>query len=95
MRTGFDARSGQSSTHDTEPLHAEPARDPRTARHPFTSTGEVAAEALEALAHEVLGAGATGIVALGTTSEAAALDEGERDLVTDVCARVCRERGRC
>ncbi|MFE2307176.1 dihydrodipicolinate synthase family protein [Streptomyces sp. NPDC059411] len=60
---------------------------------PFTSTGEVAAEALEALAHEVLGAGATGIVALGTTAEAAALDEAERDLVTDVCARVCRERG--
>ncbi|MCX5402897.1 dihydrodipicolinate synthase family protein [Streptomyces sp. NBC_00335] len=60
---------------------------------PFTAAGEVAAEALEALAHEVLDAGATGIVALGTTGEPAALDEAERDLVTDVCARVCRERG--
>ncbi|MER5481943.1 dihydrodipicolinate synthase family protein [Streptomyces sp. NPDC002812] len=60
---------------------------------PFTAAGEVAADALEALAHEVLDAGATGIVALGTTGEPAALDEAERDLVTDVCARVCRERG--
>ncbi|MEU6890469.1 dihydrodipicolinate synthase family protein [Streptomyces sp. NPDC046557] len=60
---------------------------------PFTSGGDVAAEALEILAHEVLDAGAAGIVALGTTAEAAALDEAERDLVTTVCARVCRERG--
>ncbi|MEU3777087.1 dihydrodipicolinate synthase family protein [Streptomyces sp. NPDC032472] len=60
---------------------------------PFTRAGGIAAEALEALAHEVLDEGATGIVALGTTGEAAALDEAERDLVTDVCARVCRERG--
>lgn len=60
---------------------------------PFTAGGDVAAEALEALAHEVLDAGATGIVALGTTAEVATLDEAERDLVTDVCARVCRERG--
>ncbi|MBT2545335.1 dihydrodipicolinate synthase family protein [Streptomyces sp. ISL-44] len=60
---------------------------------PFDRAGEVAAEALEGLAHEVLDAGATGIVALGTTAESAALDEAERDLVTDVCARVCRDRG--
>ncbi|MBT2448733.1 dihydrodipicolinate synthase family protein [Streptomyces sp. ISL-43] len=60
---------------------------------PFTAAGDVAAGALEALAHEVLDAGATGIVALGTTGEAATLDEAERDLVADVCARVCRERG--
>lgn len=60
---------------------------------PFTPGGDVAVEALEALAHEVLDAGARGIVALGTTAEAATLDEAERDLVTDVCARVCRERG--
>ncbi|WP_405435774.1 dihydrodipicolinate synthase family protein [Streptomyces avidinii] len=60
---------------------------------PFTRAGEVAVEALEALAHEVLDAGATGIVALGTTAEAACLDEAERDLVTAVCARVCGERG--
>ncbi|MCX5151151.1 dihydrodipicolinate synthase family protein [Streptomyces sp. NPDC048550] len=60
---------------------------------PFTRSGDVAADALEALAHTVLDEGATGIVALGTTGEPAALDEAERDLVTDVCARVCRERG--
>ncbi|MFF0551675.1 dihydrodipicolinate synthase family protein [Streptomyces sp. NPDC004311] len=60
---------------------------------PFDRRGEIAVEALEALAHEVLDAGAAGIVALGTTGEAACLDEAERDLVTDVCARVCRERG--
>lgn len=60
---------------------------------PFTASGDIAAEALEALAHEVLDAGATGIVALGTTAEAACLDEAERDLVTGVCARVCGERG--
>ncbi|MEU8438310.1 dihydrodipicolinate synthase family protein [Streptomyces sp. NPDC029216] len=60
---------------------------------PFTPGGDVAAGALEALAHEVLDAGAAGIVALGTTAETAALEEAERDLVTEVCARVCRERG--
>ncbi|MFF9978386.1 dihydrodipicolinate synthase family protein [Streptomyces erythrochromogenes] len=59
---------------------------------PFTRAGEIAAEALEALAHEVLDGGATGIVALGTTGETACLDEAERALVTGVCARVCRER---
>ncbi|MET9885537.1 dihydrodipicolinate synthase family protein [Streptomyces sp. NPDC006430] len=60
---------------------------------PFTRAGDVASEALESLAHQVLDGGATGIVALGTTGEATTLDEAERDLVTDVCARVCRERG--
>ncbi|MGP3689845.1 dihydrodipicolinate synthase family protein [Streptomyces sp. IBSNAI002] len=60
---------------------------------PFTRAGGIAAEALEALAHEVLDGGAAGIVALGTTAEAAILDEAERDLVTGVCARVCEERG--
>ncbi|MFH7598101.1 dihydrodipicolinate synthase family protein [Streptomyces racemochromogenes] len=60
---------------------------------PFTRGGDVAAGALEALAHEVLDAGASGLVALGTTAEAAALEEDERELVTEVCARVCRERG--
>ncbi|MFJ7586542.1 dihydrodipicolinate synthase family protein [Streptomyces sp. NPDC097617] len=75
---------------------ARPARPPHGIHvpliTPFTRAGEVAAEALEALAHEVLDAGATGIVALGTTAEAACLDEAERDLVTRVCARVCGER---
>ncbi|MFI8997774.1 dihydrodipicolinate synthase family protein [Streptomyces sp. NPDC053542] len=60
---------------------------------PFTARGDVAYDALEALAHSVLTAGATGIVALGTTAEAAALDPVEKRTITEVCARVCREHG--
>ncbi|MGW7517903.1 dihydrodipicolinate synthase family protein [Streptomyces sp. NPDC054796] len=59
---------------------------------PFTSEGAVAEHALEALAHAALDEGATGIVALGTTAEAATLAPWERTAVVDVCARVCRER---
>jgi 4-hydroxy-tetrahydrodipicolinate synthase len=58
---------------------------------PFTSAGDVDVPALEALAHRVLTDGADGIVALGTTAEAAALSEDERTLVLDICARVCRD----
>ncbi|WP_051795035.1 dihydrodipicolinate synthase family protein [Streptomyces sp. NRRL S-87] len=60
---------------------------------PFAADGSVARDALEALAHDVLDAGAAGLVALGTTAEAASLDPAERDAVVDTCARVCRERG--
>jgi len=59
---------------------------------PFTSHGELDPVALEALAHRVLDAGATGLVALGTTAEAPTLTETERAQVLDVCAQVCRER---
>jgi 4-hydroxy-tetrahydrodipicolinate synthase len=59
---------------------------------PFTASGELAPGALERLAHDVLDAGAAGIVALGTTGEPATLTEAERHRVLDVCARVCRER---
>lgn len=59
---------------------------------PFTAEGEVAADALLALARDVLDEGATGIVALGTTAEAATLDAAERRLVVNLCAEVCRER---
>jgi 4-hydroxy-tetrahydrodipicolinate synthase len=59
---------------------------------PFTTQGDIAEDALEELAQAVLEAGATGIVALGTTSEAATLDAEEKIAVIDVCARVCRER---
>ncbi|WP_165985864.1 dihydrodipicolinate synthase family protein [Streptomyces sp. YIM 98790] len=59
---------------------------------PFTAQGEIAADALEELAHTVLDAGATGIVALGTTAEADTLEPAERARVTEICARVCRER---
>ena len=60
---------------------------------PFTTGGELAATALERLAHRVLDDGATGIVALGTTAEHATLSDAERTRVLQICARVCRERG--
>ncbi|WP_460367047.1 4-hydroxy-tetrahydrodipicolinate synthase [Actinocorallia lasiicapitis] len=60
---------------------------------PFTDGGELAADALEGLAHQVLDDGATGIVALGTTAETATLTPGERRRVLELCGRVCRERG--
>lgn len=60
---------------------------------PFDAEGRVAAGALEALAHEVLRDGAAGLVALGTTAEAAALDAAERAEVTAVVGQVCREHG--
>ncbi|MFC4056828.1 dihydrodipicolinate synthase family protein [Planomonospora corallina] len=59
---------------------------------PFAADGEVALDALEGLARAALDGGAAGLVALGTTAEAAALTEKERRAVVEVCARVCRER---
>jgi 4-hydroxy-tetrahydrodipicolinate synthase len=59
---------------------------------PFTAADEVDHAGIERLAHEVLDAGAAGIVALGTTGEASALDHDERDAVIATCSRVCRER---
>ncbi|MBN6050603.1 4-hydroxy-tetrahydrodipicolinate synthase [Nonomuraea sp. RK-328] len=58
----------------------------------FASTGEVAADVLGKLARRVLDEGASGLVALGTTGEAAALSPDERAQVVEVCAEVCRER---
>ena len=60
---------------------------------PFDADGRVATGPLEALAHEVLDAGAAGIVALGTTAESATLDRDEKHTVLDVCAVVCGARG--
>jgi 4-hydroxy-tetrahydrodipicolinate synthase len=59
---------------------------------PFDARGAVALDPLEELAHGVLEAGATGLVALGTTGEPGALDPDERRAVLDVAGRVCRER---
>ncbi|MBH0776485.1 4-hydroxy-tetrahydrodipicolinate synthase [Nocardia bovistercoris] len=59
---------------------------------PFTTGGELAADALAGLAHRVLDAGAAGLVALGTTGEPATLSPEERARVLDVCASVCAER---
>jgi 4-hydroxy-tetrahydrodipicolinate synthase len=61
---------------------------------PFGGDGRIAEDALEDLARMVLDAGAAGIVALGTTAEAATLDAEEKRVVVDLCARVCEERGR-
>jgi len=60
---------------------------------PFETDGSVATDALEGLAYAALDAGAAGVVALGTTGESPALDGDERRLVTEVCARACRDRG--
>ncbi|HET6987395.1 MAG TPA: 4-hydroxy-tetrahydrodipicolinate synthase [Kribbella sp.] len=60
---------------------------------PFTAAGELAPDALEALAQAVLDDGAAGIVALGTTAEPATLTSAERRRVVDICAGVCVERG--
>ncbi|HVW35581.1 MAG TPA: 4-hydroxy-tetrahydrodipicolinate synthase [Acidimicrobiia bacterium] len=60
---------------------------------PFGADGAVALGALEGLVEGYLDAGAAGIVALGTTAEAAALDGDEKKAVVDVCARACAGRG--
>ncbi len=60
---------------------------------PFDEAGAVAPAALAALAREVLDGGATGLVALGTTSEPGTLTEPERHTVLDVLTGVCAERG--
>jgi len=60
---------------------------------PFTDDGDLALDALEKLAHDVLDSGAAGLVALGTTGEHATLTVAEHRAVLDLCARVCRDRG--
>lgn len=60
---------------------------------PFDRAGAVDLAALERLAGRVLDGGADGLVALGTTAEAATLTRAERDAVVDRCIGVCRERG--
>jgi 4-hydroxy-tetrahydrodipicolinate synthase len=60
---------------------------------PVATDGSVALDAVERLCHEYLDAGSAGIVALGTTGEASALDANEQRAVIDASARVCAERG--
>ena len=60
---------------------------------PFTERDEPAYDVLARLAAEALEAGAAGIVALGTTAEAATLTPAERRTVVQVCAQVCLDRG--
>jgi 4-hydroxy-tetrahydrodipicolinate synthase len=59
---------------------------------PFDEAGEVAFDALERLAHEVLDAGAAGLVALGTTAEPGTLTAAERASVLDLLHAVSRDR---
>jgi 4-hydroxy-tetrahydrodipicolinate synthase len=59
---------------------------------PFAADGSVALDTLETLAHEVLDAGATGLLALGTTAEPSALTPAERAAVRQVAGRVSRDR---
>jgi 4-hydroxy-tetrahydrodipicolinate synthase len=60
---------------------------------PFSATDEVDHASLERLAHQAIDDGVAGIVALGTTGEAHALDHDERHAVIATCSRVCVERG--
>ena len=59
---------------------------------PFAADGSVAIDAVEGLAHEMFDAGVAGIVALGSTGEAAALEADEQQAVIDACSRVCAAR---
>ncbi|WP_327035972.1 dihydrodipicolinate synthase family protein [Micromonospora ureilytica] len=60
---------------------------------PFDEAGAVALGVLEELAHDVLAAGAAGLVALGTTAEATTLSAAERHQVLEVLTGVCMGRG--
>jgi 4-hydroxy-tetrahydrodipicolinate synthase len=59
---------------------------------PFAADGSVALDAMTALGHRYLDAGAAGLVPLGTTGEATALTAAEKRAVVDACSAVCVER---
>src|ERR1700756_5538285 len=59
---------------------------------PFDGEGAIALGALERLARDVLDAGVSGLVALGTTAEPASLTAEEQSAVLERITRVCRER---
>ncbi|TDC82622.1 dihydrodipicolinate synthase family protein [Actinomadura sp. 7K507] len=60
---------------------------------PFTHSGDVDAKSLERLAVHCLENGADGLVALGTTGEAALLTPAEQRTVLEVCRAVSIEHG--
>jgi 4-hydroxy-tetrahydrodipicolinate synthase len=60
---------------------------------PFTRSGDVDAKSLERLAVHCLENGADGLVALGTTGEAALLSAAEQRTVLEVCRAVSIEHG--
>jgi 4-hydroxy-tetrahydrodipicolinate synthase len=59
---------------------------------PFHPDGRIAFDALHDLAGDVADAGASGLVALGTTAEPGSLSAAERARVRDTVAAVCRQR---
>ncbi len=60
---------------------------------PFAADGSVALDAIDGLCHQYLDAGCAGIVALGTTGEATALEADEQQAVINRCAAVCDQHG--
>ncbi|WP_030410612.1 4-hydroxy-tetrahydrodipicolinate synthase [Streptomyces sp. NRRL S-1448] len=60
---------------------------------PFTDDLRLAPDALAQLADEALLAGASGLVALGTTAEAATLTAEEKQTVVQVCSAACQRHG--
>ncbi|WP_433329640.1 dihydrodipicolinate synthase family protein [Spirillospora sp. CA-294931] len=60
---------------------------------PFTHAGDVDTKSLERLARHCLENGVAGLVALGTTGEAALLNAAERRAVLEVCRAVSLEHG--
>ncbi|MFI9150585.1 dihydrodipicolinate synthase family protein [Streptomyces sp. NPDC053367] len=60
---------------------------------PFTDDLHLDPDALACLAGEALSAGARGLVALGTTAEAATLTTEEKRAVVRVCSAACRAHG--
>ncbi|WP_225805434.1 dihydrodipicolinate synthase family protein, partial [Streptomyces sp. NK15101] len=57
---------------------------------PFTDDLRLDPDALACLAHDALSVGARGLVALGTTAEAATLTAEEKRAVVRVCSAACR-----
>jgi 4-hydroxy-tetrahydrodipicolinate synthase len=60
---------------------------------PFDTEGRVDTAAVARLARRILGDGARGIVALGTTGEPAVLTLDEQRIVIETCAEVCSSGG--
>ncbi|MEV6348404.1 dihydrodipicolinate synthase family protein [Actinoplanes sp. NPDC051851] len=60
---------------------------------PYRADGTIAYDVLEDLARDMLLSGATGLVALSTTGEAAMLSPAERHGVLDSLSRVCARHG--
>jgi 4-hydroxy-tetrahydrodipicolinate synthase len=60
---------------------------------PFDAQGAVDVGAIERLCHEYSAAGVSGIVALGTTGEASALEPEEKRAAIDAVIRACDDAG--